>query len=122
MSSQQRTGAAAWCCRAWTHLFMASVAILGFLQLWNYNTRSLHLVKIFEKLVPHLLTFSPSGNILAVGFTNGHCKLLKSSDLMEIVSFRDSRECVTHAAFSFDSSYLAIAHADRCVCLYRYSH
>eukprot|EP00747_Dinoflagellata_sp_TGD_P162072 gnl/TRDRNA2_/TRDRNA2_179268_c0_seq1.p1 gnl/TRDRNA2_/TRDRNA2_179268_c0~~gnl/TRDRNA2_/TRDRNA2_179268_c0_seq1.p1 ORF type:complete len:1006 (+),score=189.41 gnl/TRDRNA2_/TRDRNA2_179268_c0_seq1:58-3075(+) len=94
----------------------------GFLHLWNYNTRSLHLVKIFEKLVPHLLQFSPDGKLLCVGFTNGHCKLLKSVDLSEIVSFRDSRECVTHSAFSFDSSYLAIAHADRCVCLYRYSH
>jgi len=94
----------------------------GFLHMWNYNTRSLHLVKIFEKLVPHILQFSPDGKLLAVGFTNGHCKLLKSTDLSEVVSFRDSRDCVTHAAFSADSSYLALAHADRCVCLYRYSH
>eukprot|EP00746_Dinoflagellata_sp_MGD_P162974 gnl/MRDRNA2_/MRDRNA2_90769_c0_seq1.p1 gnl/MRDRNA2_/MRDRNA2_90769_c0~~gnl/MRDRNA2_/MRDRNA2_90769_c0_seq1.p1 ORF type:complete len:957 (+),score=196.04 gnl/MRDRNA2_/MRDRNA2_90769_c0_seq1:77-2947(+) len=94
----------------------------GFLHLWNYNTRSLHLVKIFEKLVPHTLRFSPNGNLLAVGFTNGHCKLLKSDDLSEVVSFRDSRECVTHVCFSYDSAYLAIAHYDRCVCLYRYAH
>lgn len=50
----------------------------------NYNTRSLHLVKIFEKLVPHILQFSPDGKLLAVGFTNGHCKLLKSTDLSEV--------------------------------------
>ena len=49
----------------------------------NYN-RSLHLVKIFEKLVPHILQFSPDGKLLAVGFTNGHCKLLKSTDLSEV--------------------------------------
>jgi len=94
----------------------------GFLHLWNYNTRSLHLVKIFEKLVPHILQFSPDGKLLCVGFTNGHCKLLKASDLSEVVAFRDSRECVTNAAFSWDSSYLALAHADRYVCLYRYAH
>jgi len=94
----------------------------GFLHLWNYNTRSLHLVKIFEKLVPHILQFSPDGKLLAVGFTNGHCKLLNSKDLSEIISFRDSRDMVTHAVFSYDSMYLALAHADRCVCLYRYSH
>lgn len=94
----------------------------GFLHLWNYNTRSLHLVKIFEKLVPHILQFSPDGKLLCVGFANGHCKLLKASDLSEIVSFKDSRDCVTHACFSFDSNYLALAHADRCVCLYRYTH
>jgi len=94
----------------------------GFLHMWNYNTRALHLVKIFEKLVPHILQFSPDGKLLAVGFTNGNCKLLKSEDLAEIASFRESRDCVTHAAFSPDSSYLALAHADRCVCLYRYAH
>jgi len=94
----------------------------GFLHMWNYYTRSLHLVKIFEKLVPHILQFSPDGKLLCIGFTNGHCKLLKASDLGEVVSFRDSRDCVTHAVFSHDSSYLALAHADRCVCLYRYAH
>ncbi|CAE7940774.1 CFAP251, partial [Symbiodinium sp. KB8] len=94
----------------------------GFLHMWNYNTRSLHLVKIFEKLVPHILQFSPDGKLLAAGFTNGHCKLLKSTDLSEVVSFRDSRDCVTHIAFSSDSCHLALAHADRSLCLYRYSH
>ncbi|CAE7264886.1 CFAP251 [Symbiodinium natans] len=94
----------------------------GFLHMWNYNTRSLHLVKIFEKLVPHILQFSPDGKLLAVGFTNGHCKLLKSTDLSEVVSFRDSRDCVTHIAFSSDSCHLALAHADRSLCLYRFSH
>mmetsp|Transcript_33344 Transcript_33344/g.76047 ORF Transcript_33344/g.76047 Transcript_33344/m.76047 type:complete len:937 (+) Transcript_33344:90-2900(+) len=94
----------------------------GFLHLWNYNTRSIHLVKIFEKLVPHILQFSPDGATLAVGFSNGHCKLLKSTDLTEIGVFRDSRECVTHAAFNHDSTFLALAHGDKSVCLYRYAH
>jgi len=57
-----------------------------------------------------------------VGFTNGHCKLLKSSDLSEVVSLRESRDCVMHAVFSHDSAYLALAHADRMVCLFRYAH
>ena len=33
------------------------------------TNRSLHLVKIFEKLVPHLLQFSPDGKLLCVGFS-----------------------------------------------------
>ena len=37
----------------------------------------------------------------------------------QVVSFRDSRDCVTHIAFSSDSSHLALAHADRSLCLYR---
>jgi WD40 repeat protein/Ca2+-binding EF-hand superfamily protein len=93
----------------------------GFVHLWNYNTRSLHIVKIFEKFSPHILQFSPDGKLLAVGFTNGHITILKSTDLSEVSQFRDSRECVTHLAFSPDSSYLAAAYADRCVCLYRHT-
>ena len=60
----------------------------------NYNTRSLHLVKIFEKLVPHILQFSPDGKLLAVGFTNGHCKLLKSTDLSEVGHFLSFTTCL----------------------------
>lgn len=86
------------------------------------NSRSLHLVKIFEKLVPHVVQFAPNGELLAVGFTNGHVKLLNSSDLKEIASFRDSREYVLYISFAYDSQHLAVAHLDRCVCLYRYGH
>lgn len=109
------------CCHP--HLPLVAVCgYSGFVHLWNYNTRSIHLVRTFDKLIPHILQFSPDGKLLCVGFTNGHCKLIKSSDLQEEVSFRDSRDCVTHAAFSHDSSFLALAHADRCICLYRYAH
>jgi len=94
----------------------------GFVHLWNYQSRSLHLVKIFEKLVPHTLEFSPNGKLLAVGFTNGTVKILKSDDLSESVSVRDSKECATHLAFSPDSTHLAVSHHDRCVCLYRHGH
>lgn len=94
----------------------------GFLHIWNYNTRSLHLVKVFDKFVPHILQYSPDGKLLVVGFTNGHVKILKSSDLSEVLVSRDSKDCVTHAAFSYDSNFLALAFADRHVCLYRYSN
>jgi len=93
----------------------------GFLHMWNYHLRSLHLVKLFEKLMPQVLAFSPDGNLLAVGFANGHVKLLRSSDLSELTSSRDSRDPVTHLCFSYDSLYLAVAHADRCVCLYHFA-
>ena len=39
---------------------------------------------------------------------------------LQVVSFRDSRDCVTHIAFSSDSNHLALAHADRSLCLYRW--
>ena len=94
----------------------------GFLHVWNYELRALHQVRVFEKLVPQVLSFSPCGSLLAVGFSNGVVKILKSHDLSDLASFRDSRDGVTHLTFSSDSAHLATAHMDLCVCLYRFSH
>ncbi|KAF4709979.1 hypothetical protein FOZ63_022065, partial [Perkinsus olseni] len=93
----------------------------GFLQVWDYNTKKLSCVKIFEKLVPHILKFSPNGEYLLVGFTNGHCKILCASDLSELASFRDSQESASHLAFAHESAYCATAHSDCCVYLYKLS-
>ena len=32
-------------------------------------------------MLPHVLAFSPNGQVPACGFTNGHCKLLRAHDL-----------------------------------------
>ncbi|KAF4653556.1 hypothetical protein FOL47_010443, partial [Perkinsus chesapeaki] len=91
----------------------------GFLHIWNYNARTLNLVKVFDKLVPQVLKFSPDGESLFVGFTNGHCEILHTGDLSEIASFRDSKESALHLAFAPTSSFCAAAHADNCVYLYK---
>ncbi|EER08870.1 conserved hypothetical protein [Perkinsus marinus ATCC 50983] len=71
--------------------------------------------------VPRVIKYSPDGERLFVGFTNGHCKLLDASDLSELAAFRDSHESVVHIAFSRDSACCATAHSDQCVYLYKLS-
>lgn len=105
---------------------VAICGISGFVQLWNYNARAIQIMKQFDKFVPHIVQWSPNGQLLAVGFSNGALKLLRTggamADLQEVAHFRDSKECVLHAVFSHDSNYLALAHQDKNLCLYRYSH
>ena len=51
----------------------------GLLQLWDYSEQRLLLMRMFDKLLGHCLTFSPNGKLLAAGFTNGTVKLLAAS-------------------------------------------
>mmetsp|Transcript_6084 Transcript_6084/g.15041 ORF Transcript_6084/g.15041 Transcript_6084/m.15041 type:complete len:941 (+) Transcript_6084:536-3358(+) len=97
---------------------VAVSGLSGFIHLWNYKSKTLQTVKIFEKILPQLLEYSPSG-LLSVGFTNGQIRIL-NSELGEMAQFRECREPVTHLAFSTCSQFLAVAHADRSVWMYRY--
>ena len=54
------------------------------------------------------------------GKPNGKHRKRSNFGCLQVVSFRDSRDCVTHIAFSSDSNHLALAHADRSLCLYRW--
>lgn len=92
---------------------IAVAGISGFIHLWNYQSRSLQAVKIFEKIFPQLCVYSKSG-LLGVGFTNGQVRIL-NEDLAEVAQFRDSREAVTHLVFSEDSKMMAAAYTDRTV-------
>ncbi|CAD7967330.1 unnamed protein product [Amoebophrya sp. A120] len=105
------------CCHPSEPLVAVS-GLSGFIHLWNYHSRTLQTVKIFEKILPQILEYSASG-LLAVGFTNGQIRIL-NAELTEIAQFRENREPVTHLAFSKCSNYLAVAHADKSVWLYRY--
>lgn len=50
----------------------------GFVQIWDYglHPKEMKFSRKFEKLMGHCLAFDPSGNYLAVGFTNGVVKIL----------------------------------------------
>ncbi len=92
----------------------------GLLQLWDYEERRLLLLRMFEHLQGHALAFSPGdGELLACGFTNGTIKIMGGSTLHELASFRHSRSCITHVAFSASSEYFASACDDRAVAVYR---
>ncbi|CAD7951720.1 unnamed protein product [Amoebophrya sp. A25] len=105
------------CCHP-TEPLLAVAGLSGFIHLWNFHSKTLQTVKIFEKILPNILEYSKSG-LLAVGFTNGQIRIL-NSELAEVAQFRESRDPVTHLAFSENSDFLAVAHSDRSVCLFRH--
>eukprot|EP01064_Diplonema_japonicum_P027919 TRINITY_DN4168_c1_g1_i1.p1 TRINITY_DN4168_c1_g1~~TRINITY_DN4168_c1_g1_i1.p1 ORF type:complete len:927 (+),score=186.83 TRINITY_DN4168_c1_g1_i1:24-2783(+) len=108
------------------HPHLPRVAIAGYsgnLHLWEYTTRKVLLLSIFKNLLAHCLVFDPKATYIAVGFTNGVVKILDGSTLEELQSFRPKTpDCVTEMVFSHDSQYLAVADAEGCVGLYRYTH
>jgi len=91
----------------------------GLLQLWDYSEKRLLLMRMFDKLMGHTLAFSPNGKFLAIGFTSGLLKVLVAMTLEEVCTFKASKGCITAAAFSNDSTYLATADTDNCVGIYR---
>jgi WD40 repeat protein/Ca2+-binding EF-hand superfamily protein len=69
------------------------------------------------------INFSPSGEILAVGFASGFLKLVSASEtsyFTDLANFSRSSSSITHLAFSPDNLFLAVADAESCVGLYRY--
>ena len=115
---------------------VAVCGLSGFLHVWNYKTQKLLLNKFYDKMHPAVLEYSPCGKSLAVGFSNGFVKILRSSDLSDIASWRDKRAQVSHIAWSPNSDYLAVALAEgsivgggeraaagsnRCICLYKFA-
>jgi WD40 repeat protein/Ca2+-binding EF-hand superfamily protein len=91
----------------------------GLLQLWDYSEKRLLLMRMFDKLLGHTLVFSPNGKFLAIGFTSGVLKVLMGMTLEEVCTFKASKGCITAAAFSSDSTFLATADTDNCIGVYR---
>ena len=54
------------------------------------------------KLRPQCCAFHPQGTLLAVGFNSGACKILDSSDLEEVASFRYTPAPLSSIRFSPD--------------------
>ena len=94
----------------------------GLLQLWDYSEKRLLLMRMFDKLLGHTLAFSPNGKFLAVGFTNGQLKVLMGMTLEEMATFKASKGCITSAAFSNCSTFLATADTDNCIGIYRHGN
>ncbi|PHJ20088.1 tip49 C-terminus family protein [Cystoisospora suis] len=59
----------------------------------------------------------------ATGKGTAPCSTVAGDDavplMVELMSSKESRECVTHIQFSHDCTHLAVAQADRCICLYK---
>ena len=107
------------------HPVLPRLAIAGYsgnLHLWEYSTKKVLLLSIFKNLLAHCMAFDPKAQYLAVGFTNGVVKILDANTLEEMQSFRSSHDCIINITFSHDSSMFAIADAEDCVGLFRYTN
>eukprot|EP00992_Anisonema_acinus_P016033 TRINITY_DN9988_c0_g1_i4.p2 TRINITY_DN9988_c0_g1~~TRINITY_DN9988_c0_g1_i4.p2 ORF type:complete len:590 (-),score=189.09 TRINITY_DN9988_c0_g1_i4:135-1904(-) len=107
------------------HPSLPRLAIAGYsgnLHLWDYGSKKVLLLSIFKNLLAHCMAFDPKAQYLGVGFTNGVVKVLDANTLEELQSFRSSNDCVIALTFSHDSSLMAIADAENCVGLFRYTH
>eukprot|EP00668_Euglena_longa_P012013 GGOE01014437.1.p1 GENE.GGOE01014437.1~~GGOE01014437.1.p1 ORF type:complete len:932 (-),score=199.66 GGOE01014437.1:205-3000(-) len=108
-----------------SHPTLPRVAIAGYsgnLHLWEYSSKKVLLLSIFKNLLAHCMAFDPKGQFLAVGFTNGVVKILDANSLEELQSFRSAHDCIMHITFAHDTSHFAIADAENCVGLFRFTH
>ncbi|KAJ1565343.1 Cilia- and flagella-associated protein 251, partial [Nowakowskiella sp. JEL0078] len=126
----------------------------GMLQIWDYTSKELLNSKKFEenllssniqlkkqnneedtskeksihsttKNKIQCVSFSPSGNILVLGFTNGTVKLLNGENLEDldgasVWNISSGKYSITKFAFSNDGIYLAIADEGFGVSLFQY--
>ncbi|KAK3514459.1 hypothetical protein QTP70_018701 [Hemibagrus guttatus] len=103
------------------HPLVAMGSYSGILKVWDYEQKVTVCSKIFhtdEQI--HCITYDPQGLYLAVGFVSGVVKVLDPCTLGEEVEggFKYSHDCISHLAFSHDSSYLAAADAGKAVMVF----
>ncbi|MCI4392496.1 hypothetical protein PGIGA_G00146660 [Pangasianodon gigas] len=103
------------------HPVVAMGSHSGILKAWDYERKVTVCSKIFhtDKQI-HCITYDPQGFYLAVGFVSGVVKVLDPCTLEEERegSFKYSHDCITHLAFSHDSSYLAAADTGKAVIVF----
>lgn len=61
-----------------------------------------------SRLRPQSCAFHPKGNLLAVGFSSGACKILGASDLEEVAGFRYTSAPLTTMRFSPDGEMVRL--------------
>lgn len=98
----------------------------GLLQLWDYEKKELMMSRVFDqRQLIQCMTFNPSGDLLAVGFTNGSVRIMDGLTLKEeghgdgLTVFNHCHDCITNIQFSHDSSFLATSDLDRCVTVFK---
>lgn len=95
----------------------------GKLQVWDYARRRLLSTVAKEKCAGSCLTFSPDGNMVAVGCSTGHLRLLTSPPaLNDVETFRFTTASIKHVAFSPDGKMVAVADARHTVALVTHGH
>ncbi|XP_032233978.2 cilia- and flagella-associated protein 251 [Nematostella vectensis] len=100
----------------------------GLLQVWDYQNKTLVNSRQFDRrqLMIQCIAFSPPGDLIALGFTDGSVRVLDAITLRDegcddgVAVFNHCHDCVTHIKFSHDSKYIASADLDRCVTIFKF--
>ena len=102
---------------------LAVAGYAGLLQLYQYQSRSVVAsIQLREGLFPETMSFSPDGDSLVVGYTDGTVELLDVVSLRllaESTTFREGDAAVKKVVWSSDGQHFATMDDDRCVGLYR---
>jgi len=101
----------------------------GLLQIMDFETKCLQHSLIFSGDHTRItsLVYSPTGDFLAIGFEDGHVKILDSITLEvehsnnDQASFQFSNDAIMKLVFSKNSQYLACSDMDRCVVLFEFT-
>ncbi|KAK3746263.1 hypothetical protein QZH41_016512, partial [Actinostola sp. cb2023] len=97
----------------------------GTILLWDYREMKLLMSRTFEKLMVNCITFNATGDLLALGFTNGCVRIIDAVTLRDegkdegVAIFNHCHDSVTHIKFSHNSQYLATADLNRCVTIFK---
>ena len=104
-------------------LEFATLSAAGALQIWDGANGRLSRQARFEKhLTGSAVEYMEGGSRLAVGFASGLLKVLSSSSLAELHSFKVGPSAITLLAHSSDGRLLATADGAMCVGLLSYGH
>ena len=72
-----------------------------------------------EILRPQCLAFDPTGEFLAVGFTSGHIKLLRTDTFEDVSSYAPTPDTVVGLRFSSSGNYFAAYDSSHHVLLFQ---
>lgn len=94
----------------------------GGLYLWDYNLKTLRMVRLFDasKFRPHCISFDHAGLTLAVGFTSGTVKIIDPTTLSDVgASFKNGKAKILLLKFSYNSKWLTAVDAAHSVALWK---
>ena len=108
-----------------TRPFFVVSGLSGFVQVWNYETHTTLVTRQFDKGHNiYCVKYDPSGDTIALGFTNGEIKVVDSLSLRDYSTqstYKISSSPILHIAFSSNGAHFAAATASFSVCLFKES-
>ncbi|RNF24907.1 uncharacterized protein Tco025E_02422 [Trypanosoma conorhini] len=108
------------------HPKLAHIAVAGHsghVHVWDYVSRRVLVLSIFQGVQVSCMAYDPEGDYLAIGCSHGVVKFLDANTLEERKTIKPKRpDCVTRMLFSDAGNRLATGDVAGCVSLYEFNH